>query len=243
MATNEIKTFAGDSGANVVSQSTWAGLTTILANGFTSGVLPSNRLNKVLRQVSLVAAAVAQFVVNQGSNVADNGDHEALADLLASAINAKLIIRDQKSSGTNGGTFTSGAWQTRDLNTVVLNNIPGASLAANQITLPAGTYVIDAGVPGGDCNLHKAALYNITASAFIDYGTSENSNNSGHMYGVEVVQTRSRILSKFTLANTSVLEIRHQCDRTSATGIGFGTATSLGVPEIYTTVEITRIGN
>ena len=42
-----------------------------------------------------------------------------------------LHIQDQKPQGTYGGTFTAGAWRTRDLNTVLTNTITGASLAAN----------------------------------------------------------------------------------------------------------------
>lgn len=48
------------------------------------------------------------------------------------------VIQDQKSSGTDGGTFTSGAWRTRTLNTTVLNTIgAGFSLSSNQFTLAA----------------------------------------------------------------------------------------------------------
>ena len=52
-----------------------------------------------------------------------------------------LHMRDEKANGTQGGTFTSGSWYTRDLNTVVTNEINGASLSSNQFTLPAGDYV------------------------------------------------------------------------------------------------------
>lgn len=49
--------------------------------------------------------------------------------------------------GTHGGTFTAGAWRTRDLNTVLTNTISGASLSNNQITLPAGKYYVEASAP------------------------------------------------------------------------------------------------
>lgn len=39
-----------------------------------------------------------------------------------------LWIRDEKSSGTAGGTFSSGSWTPRDLNTVKRNNITGAAM-------------------------------------------------------------------------------------------------------------------
>ncbi|MBK9322713.1 MAG: hypothetical protein IPM97_07165 [Bdellovibrionaceae bacterium] len=79
----------------------------------------------------------------------------------------ELLIVDEKPANTAGGTFTSGSWQTRTLNTTRFNTIPGASLASNQITLPAGTYYVRAVAPTGEPSVweHKAILYNVTGSA------------------------------------------------------------------------------
>lgn len=43
-------------------------------------------------------------------------------------ISPLLHVQDQKTSGTLGGTFTSGAWRTRDLNTELTNEITGGGL-------------------------------------------------------------------------------------------------------------------
>jgi hypothetical protein len=51
-----------------------------------------------------------------------------------------LIVQDQKSSGTPGGTPTTDAWTTAVLNTSVVNTITDSSLSSNIITLPAGRY-------------------------------------------------------------------------------------------------------
>src|SRR6266516_1340078 len=40
-------------------------------------------------------------------------------------------VRDEKSAGTVGGTFSSGAWRTRTLNTTKTNEIGSASLSSN----------------------------------------------------------------------------------------------------------------
>ena len=74
---------------------------------------------------------------------------------------ATMIVRDQKANGTQGGDSVSGA-NTRVLNTVQKNNINGASLASNQVTLPAGDYEIDATAPAFNCSQSKAYLYNVT---------------------------------------------------------------------------------
>ena len=60
---------------------------------------------------------------------------------------ALLHVRDEKSNGTAGGGFTSGSFQTRTLNTVMTNEISGASLASNQITLPSGTLALSSANP------------------------------------------------------------------------------------------------
>ena len=143
-----------------------------------------------------------------------------------------LQIRDEKPSGTSGGEFTGGAWQTRDLNTIKTNEISGASLINNQITLPAGTYYIEASAPAGYVTRHKAKLHNITDSVDTIIGTSEVSESgAGSVY-----QTRSIITGRFTISAQKSFEIRHRCSVTYAHG--FGMFSSFGVPEVYTDVKI-----
>jgi hypothetical protein len=55
-----------------------------------------------------------------------------------------LIVQDQKSSGTDGGTPTEDAWTASVLNTSVVNTIADSSLASSTITLPAGRYRVKA---------------------------------------------------------------------------------------------------
>ena len=51
-----------------------------------------------------------------------------------------MIVVDEKPSKMHGGNSIAATWQRRDLNTERVNTIVGASLASNQITLPAGKY-------------------------------------------------------------------------------------------------------
>ena len=74
------------------------------------------------------------------------------------------IIGDQKSAGTEGGTFTSGAWQTRDLNTEISDPDGIISISSNQFTLAAGTYLVNASAPAHKVNGHQIRLYNTTDS-------------------------------------------------------------------------------
>lgn len=144
-----------------------------------------------------------------------------------------VLIKDVKATGTDGGTFTSGAWQTRDLNTVENPQI-WASLAANQITLDAGTYKIIANAPSYQCAENKAKLRNITDATDTVIGSSE--------FGAAAFGgfSKSNIIGIFTIASSKTFEIQHQCVTTSTTN-GFGVADNLGVDEVYTQVSITKI--
>lgn len=79
--------FANGGGANVLTQSAYAALTSILANGFSAGTAQSAQLNKVWRQSSIMAAVVAQFIVNQtGQPAIDDGTTATLLSNLATAV-------------------------------------------------------------------------------------------------------------------------------------------------------------
>jgi len=146
-----------------------------------------------------------------------------------------VIIKDLKADTVSGGTFTLGAWRTRDLNTIN-TNITGVSLAANQFTLPAGTYKILGVAPAYAVDNHKALLYNVSDASNEILGSSTYGSNS------DLVQASSIIEGVFTIANTKIFEIRHRCTTTRATN-GFGLACSLGVGEVYTQVEIIKIAD
>ncbi len=86
-ATNDFQSIAGGSGANVLTQAEYLALTTILANGMTSGIVPSNQMNKMLRQCSIIAAMVAQLIADAtGQNATDDGTTATLEANLARAI-------------------------------------------------------------------------------------------------------------------------------------------------------------
>lgn len=143
---------------------------------------------------------------------------------------AYLCFRDEKATGTNGGTFTSGAWQTRDLNTEHADTGNHASLASNQITLAAGTYRALIHCPGFMVNWHQARLQDVTNTVTLLVGTPQY-NSAGNTYA----QTTSVVAGRFTLAAPAVLEVQHRSAATRATD-GFGRAASF-TTEIYTIAE------
>lgn len=145
-----------------------------------------------------------------------------------------LIVTDKKANGTNGGDFSTGAWRTRVLNTIDYNGIGGASLASNRITLPAGTYLIEASAPAFGVTRHKIKLRDITNSIDTIIGSSE------YAYYTYNGANRSHLIGSFIILTATVFEIQHYCE-VSVNTYGFGVASSFGVVEVYTQVKITRI--
>ena len=143
---------------------------------------------------------------------------------------AYALIEDQKSSGTQGGTAETGAWRTRDLNTEVADAGSIVSIASNQFTLQAGTYLIKWRAPAYNVDNHRSRLADTTNTAYW-YGSNEfqtAENDMSNSFGAVRV----------TISGAAVFEIQHQV-LTTANSMGFGVAWStLGVIETYTAVEI-----
>ncbi|PXV60874.1 hypothetical protein SAMN04487785_11332 [Dyella jiangningensis] len=91
MATNDFQVFAGGAGANVLSQSDWLALAALGA-GFSSGMAQSAACNKAWRQSSIMAAVLAQLIVdNTGQNATDDGTMATLLANLKKAVGGRLL--------------------------------------------------------------------------------------------------------------------------------------------------------
>jgi len=145
------------------------------------------------------------------------------------------IFNETQASGTNGGTFTSGSYVKRTLNTTVQNDISGCSIASSVITLPAGTYYVVGRAPATVVNAHKTRLQNTTDATTIQIGASAFSNTAA---GAEV--TDSFVYALFTLAAQKNIELQHRCETTRNTN-GLGLPTSFGDSEIYSSITIMKL--
>jgi hypothetical protein len=142
------------------------------------------------------------------------------------------VIADQKTNSTNSGSFTSGAWRTRDLNTELLDPDGIVTISSNQFTLQAGSYLIRWHTPAYQVDSHRSGLYDVTGTAFIEYSINAYANSANNVGNVASGFGRVTI----TAANT--YEIRHQAYTTS-NNVGFGAGSvGYGDAEIFTVVEI-----
>jgi hypothetical protein len=155
-----------------------------------------------------------------------------------------ILITDEKAAGTHGGTFTSGAWQTRTLNTEKNDTGNHASISNNQITLAAGTYEVEISCPAKAVLAHQARLFNITDSATTLVGTTECTDLGGKENYSKVPEqaatTRSIIRGRFTLASAKVFEVQHRCASTQGT-YGFGMAANFDEVEVYTIAQFHKV--
>lgn len=145
-------------------------------------------------------------------------------------IQTYAIICDQKAQNTNGGTLTSGAWRTRDLNTEIADPDGIVSISSNQFTLGAGTYLIEAESPVYRVIYNQSRLYNATTSAAVQLGRSNYSDSTNN------VQNVSSVVARVTITGNTAFEIQHRSSSSHST-YGFGVAANLDV-EIYTIVKI-----
>lgn len=187
--------------------------------------------------VSRFSATEARCLVYWGEvNTARIRDSAAnvLAAIDAAVIGlgvGSALIQDQKTPGTDGGTFTSGAFRTRDLTNIVFDPASIATLASNQVTLIAGTYVVFASASGNQVQSHCARLRNISDNLSIAFGTAEFSGSTTN---------RTVIQADFVINASKIFEVQHSCSATRV-GDGFGRATTFQT-EIYTSVVFTRTG-
>jgi hypothetical protein len=143
------------------------------------------------------------------------------------------IFNETQASGTNGGAATTGSWQKRTLNTTVVNNITGCSIASSVVTLPAGTYRVRGTSPALSVGSHKNRLQNTTAATTTIAGTTQYVNTA--------VQSQSEFDVVFTIATTSNFELQHFVQTTIATN-GFGGAAGFAsTSEVYSILFIQRV--
>lgn len=145
-----------------------------------------------------------------------------------------ILLRRELANNIDGGTFTSGSWQARLINTNV-HDTKGLVLELDGTTgifkIAAGKYRVRAEAPAFDVNRHRARLRNITDGG-ASYGTSEFTGDNG--------QSSSVVIDEFELENDTQFILESRCQTTKAT-TGKGNASNFDTTEIYEFVEFMEI--
>ena len=142
------------------------------------------------------------------------------------------IICDQKADSASGGQFDNGAWRTRNLNTTIADPDSIVTIASDQFTLQAGSYLIEASAPAYKVNNHQTRLYNATTSAVVQYGQNAYSD------ATENVADESSVVARVTITGATAFEIQHRAANSKPTN-GFGNSVNgFGGVGIFTVVKI-----
>jgi len=157
----------------------------------------------------------------------------ALANPFASQL---LHVRDEKSSGTKGGTSVDATDNIRTLNTVLTNEITGASLSSNRITLPSGTFYIEAHAPAREASRHRLFLFNHSDSTVTLLGT----NCMSTTVQTNPTNSHSFVRGRFTISSSKNFELRHYTEFGEANN-GLGSSMADSRTEVYADVRIWRI--
>jgi hypothetical protein len=222
--------------------------TTTDASELIGGTIPAARVGAdhidALSEITsgLRTGAAGKLVTGTAGAATDCAMWTADGDLVSSGAECGsgggglLYVRHEESSGTNCGTGTASAWNIRTLNTVMVNSIPGASLASNRVTLPTGTYRISAVAPAYRTFKTKTRWRNVTDGATVIVGENANSLN------VDGSSTAHPTLwGRFTIADSKEFEFQQYfTSNGSGTACLCGCAVASGEPEVYAQVWIER---
>ncbi len=183
----------------------------------------------VFKQKNVTTMELRTFTGTGGISVTTVGDTVQISGSGGPGELSPIIIVETYIAGTNGGDFTSGVWFKRNLNSIVYNASGAASLASGQITLTAGTYILEGHAQANACGKHMIRFQNVTDNTNVAYGTSENCNTFD-------ITTTSKVDAVFTIASSKTFELQHQCS-ISKTSVGLGSASGFA-PETYTAVKL-----
>lgn len=135
--TNQFLALGVGGGANTLTPTAYAALTSLLSTGFQSGVAPSIQFNTAFRQTTTMAAAIGQFIADQNINAMDDGSPSNLKVSLKSALD---ILYSQASVQGSFKNLQAGALGTSSAISVtadalVLSNGAGSYRTVSGVNL------------------------------------------------------------------------------------------------------------
>ncbi len=155
------------------------------------------------------------------------GNTDGLSGIAFTSI---AIVYDEKGAEENGGTFTSGAWRTRDLNTISYTGGAAStekfvilSSNSNQFDLDPGSYIFEWKCPANTVDSHKSRLKQVGVGAtgtneLYFYGTNNYSQDSSSYpmgcWSVGIAYT--------TIDYTGYYTLQHICNTGSLDNDSFG---------------------
>ena len=127
-----------------------------------------------------------------------------------------VIAKVRAADNSGFGSYTTGDWRTRDIDTEITDEDGIVSISSNQFTLQAGTYLINFGCAMYHVQRHAIRLQNITDSTTAGVGNP----NNGYTYSALLFTTG---VCRVSIASAKVFEVQGYVSVTKAdNGMGFG---------------------
>lgn len=144
-------------------------------------------------------------------------------------------------SGTDGGASVAGTWTTRGLNTELVDQNNIATLASDQFTLPAGTYIIQFEqifTSYGSVQMQfRSRIRNITDGVTVALGLTTRL----HIASGESANINCPGTGVFTITSPKTFEIQYFAQSALNPGLGLGSITPSGEVERFVNILIQRI--
>ncbi len=148
--------------------------------------------------------------------------------------NLTLIV-DRKTVGIDGGTFTQGGWETRELNTISFGaqNIIGVS--GNRVQLFESPYLFFGWAPARQVEEHQTRVVDVQNSLVVGFGQTQSARNTDS-------DISTSIYAGFVAASSPppILEVQHQCSQTKLND-GFGSAGFGAQGETYASIILAKL--
>ncbi|OJB35347.1 hypothetical protein [Burkholderia ubonensis] len=189
MANNNFKAFAAAAGANVMAQADYEALAALLT-GFVSGTAQSIQLNKVWRQSSIMAAVLAQFIVDiTGQDAIDDGTTTTLLANLKAAVLAQSVgvvgaVRNGRmyvAAASSSATYTADEVIVETVLGGLRYGIASLNKTVNLATTGAGG--MDTGSAPANGYVALYAIYNPVTKVSALLATNATSSVAPNVYG------------------------------------------------------------
>lgn len=175
MPTNDFKAFATGNSANVISQADYLALAA-LVSGFSSGKASSAQVNKALRQATVMANVLAQFIADSANvDVLDNGNTAAILSNLKNSMPGRLLgVQVVTSSALITKSAGAKRWRIRALGAGAGSSAAPAT-AAGQVSISNG----------GGAGAYAEGIYDVSAlsSATVTIGSGGVGGTAISPYG------------------------------------------------------------
>lgn len=149
-------------------------------------------------------------------------------------------IRHTAPSTIDGGSTVANTWTPLPFNDVLLNEIPGALLAGNSATLPAGTWDMEARHGFSRSNHGKIRLQNLTAGTTLIEGMNFYSNGVLGASNVGLEVWSAHLTRRFNLPAEQVVQFQYFVQRAQADS-GLGGGVGIGTIEVYGEAQFRKL--